>query len=138
MPVVETPKQEETDNKTDETVDTLQEYGDKKVSFSSIELSNASVTIEEKSSGLFTADSVVNIVNTENQQTKQYTADSVTKELYTYGDIIALNLGTEIEFINVDGWLVKRYVANQEITNIVVSDSIAGIIYRDKIEIINL
>ena len=49
-----------------------------------------------------------------------------------------MNLGTEVEFINVDGWLVKRYVANQEITNIVVSDSIAGIIYRDKIEIINL
>ena len=58
--------------------------------------------------------------------------------MYTYGNIIALNLGTEIEFINTDGWLVKRYVANQEITNIVVSDSIAGIIYRDKIEMINL
>ena len=69
---------------------------------------------------------------------KQYTASSVTKELYTYGNIIAINLGTEVEFISTDGWLVKRYVANQEITNIVVSDSIAGIIYRDKIEIINL
>ena len=51
---------------------------------------------------------------------------------------MALNLGTEIEFINTDGWLVKRYVANQEITNIVVSDNLAGIIYRDKIEIVNL
>ena len=57
---------------------------------------------------------------------------------YHYGDIIALNLGTEIEFINTEGWLVKRYIANQEITNIVVSDNIAGIIYRDKIEIVNL
>lgn len=117
---------------------TLLNNENKKVIFQSINLTNNACSIEEKSSGLFTADSVVNIVNTENQQTKQYTADSVTKELYTYGDIIALNLGTEIEFINVDGWLVKRYVANQEITNIVVSDSIAGIIYRDKIEIINL
>lgn len=89
-------------------------------------------------SGLFTADSLVNIVNIENHEIKQYTASSVTKELYTYGNIIAINLGTEVEFISTDGWLVKRYVANQEITNIVVSDSIAGIIYRDKIEIINL
>ena len=87
---------------------------------------------------MFTADSLVNIVNVENHETKQYTANSITKELYTYGDIIAINLGTEVEFINIDGWLVKRYVANQEITNIVVSDSITGIIYRDKIEIINL
>lgn len=52
--------------------------------------------------------------------------------------MIALNLGTEIEFINTDGWLVKRYLAKQEITNIVISDNIAGIIYRDRIEIINL
>ena len=80
----------------------------------------------------------MNIINIENKLTKQYTADSVTKEIYTYGDIIALNLGTEIEFINKGGWLVKRYVAEQEITNIVVSDNIAGIIYRDSIEIINL
>ena len=58
--------------------------------------------------------------------------------MYTYGDIIAMNLGTEVEFVNTSGWLVKRYIANQEITNIVVSDSIAGIIYKDKIEIINL
>lgn len=109
-----------------------------KMIFQSIELTNHAIEIEEKSSGLFTADSVVNIINTENKGTKEYTVNAVAKEIYTYGNIIALNLGTEIEFINTDGWLVKRYIANQEITNIAVSDSIAGIIYRDKIEIINL
>ena len=67
-----------------------------------------------------------------------FRSDSVTRNIYTYGDIIALNLGTEVEFINTSGWLVKRYIANQEISNIVVSNSLAGIIYRDKIEIINL
>ena len=117
---------------------TLLDKENKKIIFQSIELTNHAVEIEEKSSGLFTADSVINIVNTENRNTKEYTVESVTKEIYTYGNMIALNLGTEVEFINTDGWLVKRYIANQEITNIVVSDSIAGIIYRDKIEIINL
>lgn len=110
----------------------------KKIIFQSVELNGHAIEIEEKSSGLFTADSVVNIINTENKGTKEYTVNAVTKEIYTYSDIIALNLGTEIEFINTGGWLVKRYIANQEITNIVVSDSIAGIIYRDRIEIINL
>ena len=117
---------------------TLIDNQNKKVIFQSVNLVNTACSIEEKSSGLFTADSLVNIVNIENHEIKQYTASSVTKELYTYGNIIAINLGTEVEFISTDGWLVKRYVANQEITNIVVSDSIAGIIYRDKIEIINL
>ncbi len=117
---------------------TLIDNTNKKIMFQSVDLRNTACSIEEKSSGLFTADSIVNIINIENKLTKQYTADSVTKEIYTYGDIIALNLGTEIEFINKGGWLVKRYVAEQEITNIVVSDNIAGIIYRDSIEIINL
>lgn len=120
------------------TETTLIDNKDKKVIFQSIELTNNAVSVEEKSSGLFTADSLVTIVNTDNKSTKEYTVNAVAKEIYTYGDIIALNLGTEIEFINTGGWLVKRYIANQEITNIVVSDSIAGIIYRDKIEIINL
>lgn len=110
----------------------------KKMIFHSIELRNYAIDIEEKSSGLFTADSIVNIINADNKTNKEYVVNAVTKEIYTYGDIIALNLGTEIEFINTDGWLVKRYIANQEITNIVVSDNVAGIIYRDRIEIINL
>ena len=110
----------------------------RKMIFQSVELNHHAIQIEEKSSGLFTADSVVNIINVENKGSKEYIVNAVTKEIYTYGDIIALNLGTEIEFINTDGWLVKRYLAKQEITNIVVSNNIAGIIYRDRIEIINL
>lgn len=110
----------------------------KKMIFQSIELTNNVVKVEEKSSGLFTADSIINLVNTESKANKQYTVNAVAKEIYTYGNVVALNLGTEIEFVNTDGWLIKRYIANQEITNIVVSDSIAGIIYRDRIEVVNL
>lgn len=124
--------------KTDETIENLQEYENKKVSFASIELSNSSITVQEKSSGIFTADSVVNIINSDNKSVSLYIAESVTKEIYTSNNIIALNLGAEVEFINTSGWLVKKYIAEQEITSIVVSNSVAGIIYRDKIEIINL
>ncbi len=111
---------------------------DKKITFQSVELTNNLISIEERTSGLFTANSVVKIVNTENKNEKEYTVDSSIKEINTYGNMIALNLGTEVEFINTGGWLVKRYIANQEITQISVSDNIATIIYRDKIEIINL
>lgn len=124
--------------KSDETVDILQEFGDKKISFTSIDLLNSSVTIEEKSSGIFTANSIVNIINSENKSTSLYTVPAVTKEIYTKNNIIALNLGSEVDFINTGGWLVKKYLAEQEVTNIVLSNSIAGIVYRDKIEIINL
>ncbi len=111
---------------------------DKKIIFQSVELANHACQVKEKSSGLFTADSVITIINVENKSSKEYVVNSVAKEIYTYGNIIALNLGTEIEFINTGGWLAKRYIANQEITSLVISDNVAGIVYHDKIEIVNL
>lgn len=110
----------------------------KKTTFQSIELNNTVVTLEEKASSLFTADSITTIINTENKNAVTYTTQAVTKDFYTYENIIALNLGTEIEFINTGGWLVKRYKAEQEITDITLSGNLAGIIYRDKVEIVNL
>ncbi len=124
--------------KTDETTETISENKDKKVSFTSISLSNSAVMLEEKSSGLFTADSIVSIINPDNKNISTYTTEAVTKEIYTYDNIIGLNLGAEVEFINTSGWLIKKYTAEQEITNIVLSSSMAGIVYRDKIELINL
>ncbi len=111
---------------------------DKKIIAQSINLKNHFATIQEESSGIFSANSVINIVNVESKNTQQYTVETSVKEIYTKGDMIALNLGTEVEFINTGGWLVKRYIAKQEVSNVTVSDNIAGIIYRDKVEIINL
>ena len=117
---------------------TMFDNEDKKIIAQSVKLNNNFVTIEEESSGIFSANSVVNIADIDTKNTKNYTLESSIKEIYTKGDIIVLNLGTEVEFINTGGWLVKRYVASQEVTNVTVSDNIAGIIYRDKVEIINL
>lgn len=116
----------------------LVDYSNEKISFSSIDLNSNVIEVKEQSSGLFTADSIVRIINTGNKSEKTYVADAVSKEIHTYENVIALNLGSEVEFINTDGWLIKRYVAKQEITNIVISSSVAGIVYRDKVEIINL
>lgn len=122
----------------DEQETNLIDNTNRKVIFQSVELTNNAVSVEEESSGLFTANSKVNIINVDNKQTKTYTAEGVTKEIITNESKIALNLGTEVEFISTDGWLIKRYIANQEITKIVMSDNMAGIVYRDKIEIVNL
>ena len=49
---------------------TLVETKDKKMSFQSIEIDNNICYVEEKSSGLFTADSVVNIINIDNKNSQ--------------------------------------------------------------------
>ena len=111
---------------------------DKNISFKSIDLNNSIVYVNEKSSGLFTADSYINIIELDTKKDNEYIVNSVIKELYSKGNIIAVNLGTQIEFINKDAGLVKRYIADQEITKITVSENIGAIMYNDRIEIINL
>ena len=118
--------------------ETLSDNKKSKITFSSININNVSVTLEEKNSGLFTVDSILKITNLDNKETKEYVVKEITKDLYTQENTIGLNLGTELEFLNKDGWLIKRYIANQEITNVVVSNELAGVVYRNKVEIVKL
>lgn len=117
---------------------TLVDLEERNVSFLSIDLNNTVVVVEEKSSGLFTADSEVSLINVTSQKESEYTVEEVAKEIYACGDNVALNVGSELHFINKSGWLVKRYLSTQEITNVVISEEIAGIVYRDRIDVISL
>ena len=49
---------------------------------------------------------------------------------------IAINNGSEIHFIGLNGWLLKKYSSLSEINTIILGDSIAGIVYKDKVEIV--
>ncbi len=111
---------------------------DKKVTFGDIELTNFAYRMVEESTGLFSANTNVEMINITNQKESTYTVEGVAKSAASYDNIIAINLGSEVDFINTNGWLVKRYTSSQEIRNIVICDGLAGIIYRDKIELVNL
>ena len=114
----------------------LEEEG-QKISFADIELNNFAFRIIEKSV-LLSTDSTVELINTSSKKVNLYTLDSVVKEVYTYDDVVALNLGSEVHFIGTNGWLIKKYTSSQEVRNIVINSNFAGIVYRDKIEIIEL
>lgn len=107
-----------------------------KITFASINLENSIVENIEEKSGLFNTNTKLKIVNTNTEKSSEYNFNGVTKELYCSGDKIALNLGSEIHFIAPNGWLIKKYISNQEIRKIVLTDEIAGIVYRNKIEIV--
>ena len=109
-----------------------------KITFASVELKNNMVVIEEKEAGEYASTSNVNITNTTTNKVKSYETEEIAKEVYTYEDVIALNFGTELHIINTNGWLMKKYISEQEINKVVISNKIAGVIYRDKIEIIDL
>lgn len=121
---------------TNERVLNFTEEG-KRISFADIELTNYMYRVIEKSS-LLSNETSVEILNAGSQKTSIYTLESVPKEMYSYNDRIAINLGSEVHFISTNGWLIKRYISSQEIRKIVMCNDFAGIIYRNKIEIVNI
>ncbi len=120
-----------------EEINTLAEFQEDDI-FADIDLTNNIAKVTKKASNLFDMATTVEITNSSNKRTSIYTLDGVPKGIYTYGDIIALNIGTEIHFVGTNGWLIKKYVSSQEIREVVLSSNIAGIVERNKVEIISL
>lgn len=121
-------------NNSDEKLIDLSE---KKDIFADIKLKDNVIKISEKASGLF-SEVQAQITNINTRKEKIYSVTGVPKTIMVYENVIAINLGTEIHFIDCNGWLIKKYTSHQEIKDIVIGSNIAVIVYKDKIEIINL
>ncbi len=113
-------------------------FENRKTTFMTIELNNRIAILEEKTTGEYTSDTYVNIINPENKREIQYIANGVVKSLHTSNKRIAINTGSELHIISTNGFLVKKYISSTEINDIVMTDSLVGVIYRDKIQIIYL
>lgn len=108
-----------------------------KISFGDIELSNYVFRITEKSS-LLNTQTNVEIINPNSKKASIYSFDGVVKQTYSYDDSVAINVGSEVHFISTNGWLIKKYISRQEIRKVVMCNDFAGIVYRDKIEIVDI
>lgn len=107
--------------------------------FLDINLKDSVAIFEKQSSGLFSYEYEMKIKSSIGSNENLYILDSdVPRDIIISGDTIGINLGTEVQIVNSRGLLLKKYKSKQEIKNLVVGDSIAGIIYKDKIELINL
>ena len=58
-------------------------------------------------------------------------------QIKTSDNKIAINFGTELHIINKNGILLRKYISDTEINDIVMTDALVGIVYKDKIQIIN-
>lgn len=125
------------ENNTNDSIIKLNEKG-KNINFASINLKNFVYRAIEENDGLFNTNTIIEIKSTSNDKTNVYTAECAAKDIYCDENYIAINLGQEVEFINTIGWLVKKYSSDQEVQNIVIGDGVAGIIYKDKLEFLNL
>ena len=110
----------------------------KTYSFAGINLNNTIYQIEEFSDEINKQQSYIKLINSGTKKTNDYNIEGIAKETCSSEDIIAINLGIEVYFIDSKGWLQKKYIAEEEIRDIKVSNRIAAIIFKDKIEILIL
>ena len=108
------------------------------ITFMSVNLNNHSVYVEEENTGVFTTNSYIKIINTQDSKISTYNLEEVPKELYAKDEVIAVNVGTEIYFLNCSGKLIRKYSTDQEITNVIFSNELASIVYKDKVVLIDL
>lgn len=80
----------------------------------------------------------VKVKNNTKEKTRTYIINSIPKEITTKANTIAVNTGSEVYFIKANGFLKNKYQSTQEIKEIVMSEEIAAIVYKNKIEIIKL
>lgn len=102
-----------------------------------INLDKGFLRVDKEESSVFKSDYRLKINNT-NEKEKTYIIEGSIKDVLDTGKIIALNLGKEVQFINNNGRLIKKYISSKEIKNVIISNKLGIMVYNDKIDIINL
>ena len=107
---------------------------DNNVSFADIKLNGYACIVNTKNKDEYELD----IYNVESKKYNAYLFKDNVKSIYCYDNIIALNYGNKVEFVNLNGWLIKRFTPTQNFKNIILRDNRALFIYKDRVEILNI
>ncbi len=106
--------------------------------FADINLTSKVIKIIKKKTGILSAETELEIINTNTKEKTIYEIEDIPKLIQSKNSVIAINLGTKVLFIKDNGWLQKKYESSREIQEILLCENIAGIVLKNKIEIISL
>ena len=121
----------------DKNVNNIFNIENESTTFMTINFNNQYVYLNEESKGLFNQKTLVKMINLNSKAETNFELEDLAKEISAKDEILEINLGTEVQFYDTNGWLVKKYVSNKEITNVEFSNELAAIIYKDKIIVID-
>lgn len=107
--------------------------------FMDIEMQNQLVVLEKQSSGLFSYEYNLRFTSLNSNAENLYILNNnLPSQMKVSENLVALNYGNEVDIVNSSGALKKNYTSSQQIKDVIVGDDIAGIIYKDKIEVIDI
>lgn len=82
--------------------------------------------------------SYINILDPQNDSLNTYNFKGTVKRIYVNEEKIAISTGSEVHFISLNGWLIKKYNSHNEVNKVILGDSIAGIISKNTIKIMEI
>lgn len=101
-----------------------------------ISLNRQYLTLEESSDKQ--GKQIAKLVDIYNNQEHIFSLDEIVKEVFASKEIIAINAGNEVYFINTSANLKKKFITTSNILSISISNDIAAIIYKNRIEILKI
>lgn len=115
------------------------EFNNETVLFADVNLNSKIIKIIKKSEGFFGKAFQMQIIDTNKiNNVITYEIEQNPKNVYVNDNIICINIGTEVLFVDSNGWLIKRYKSSKEVQDVIFNSNIAGVISKGKIELISL
>lgn len=107
--------------------------------FVDVNLDSKVIYIDKQLSGLFSYEYELYLKSAVGNSEKLYILNNeLPKSVSVSSNYVVLNFGNQIEVVNSNGWLVKRFSGTEQINSIVIGDSIVGVVYKNRVEIIKL
>lgn len=108
------------------------------VPYATIVGKNQVVLVKKTATGIFDSTCSVQIIK--DDELHEYELNSIPQHIYVMNKTIALDLGSQVIFINTNGKLMKKCNTNGQVKEIVLYDNgnMAALILRDGIEIIKI
>ncbi len=106
--------------------------------FVDIGLQNNIAIFAKETSGIFAFEYKLVMKNEENEKETVYALNSsIPKKIIVNKNVIGMNFGTEVKIVNSSAWTLKDYSSSKQIKDLVLGTNIAGIVYKDKIEVVS-
>ena len=122
------------DNQNEEKLYTF----DKDTLYADINLDGYACYLKENTEKIVNGDYLLKIINLESKKENTYIVKNTVKSMKCNENVIALNTGSDVEFVSTNGMLIKRYESLKNIKEVILTKKIAAIILKGRIEIVNL
>ena len=124
--------------KANKEVDKVIDFNSENVIFADVSLKDRAIIVKENQKEDGSAQTRVEFINPITKSSRVYNLKGAAKEIYTYKDKAVINIGSELFILRNNGTLVKKYVSEEDISEVHMTNNIVVVVNRNKLEVIEI